>query len=591
MSIEINTGATKSVDWAQILAAIGEVQQTEGVDGNKSFTITTKGAEGTTTITVNIPDDLEIPENVDKGTLQGLVDKLSKSGINFSDEQIAQMKDVIASYYDEMVGAINNADSASGSKKKSNNAMFNLYALMALMIEVAQSQRDAQREIRTSQNLSIQKSFQDQADQQRSAANVGMWVGIGCGVFSAVASGTVMAIQGVTASQQSKIVNQSGAEAAKMHTTALQNTDSPVKTQAHLDSVTAKVGAEIADGVNGTFDSQLKIGQEGDLHQAFTTARNAVTEKQTAYDAAKGELQTANNTLNEKTAAKNDAQARVDALSDKIDAYWEKSQYVKAQGDNADPAKIAEFNQRIGDNFDLTQAHQQLDAAKADLARANTELATAQRDVQIKGDAVTRASAELETAKGNFAQARTDYAKAVRGVASQYEADYQTAVDRLSNPPEGMTKAECQAEVKTAKAKLEMAYAKEAKLLSEEGVMTVSEQKDLVIDARSRLDVTMDRAYKRMDVKALDQRMTKLVGIGNINQAVGGVLQTMAQQLSAIKSSEATRQQAETTKQEEMLDQTKDLFSKAQDLVNQAVQLYAAVIQAENQSMRDAIQA
>ena len=100
-----------------------------------------------------------------------------------------------------------------------------------------------------------------------------------------------------------------------------------------------------------------------------------------------------------------------------------------------------------------------------------------------------------------------------------------------------------------------------------------------------------DSAYRRMDVKALDTRMTKLMTIGNVNQAMGGVLQSMAQNLSAMRSADATREGAESTKYEEMLDQTKDLFAKAQSLIDQVISLYQSVIQMENQSMRDAIQA
>ena len=40
-----------------------------------------------------------------------------------------------------------------------------------------------------------------------------------------------------------------------------------------------------------------------------------------------------------------------------------------------------------------------------------------------------------------------------------------------------------------------------------------------------------------------------------------------------------------------MLDQTKDLFSQEQKVIEQVIQLCQAVIQAESQSMRDAIQA
>ena len=53
-----------------------------------------------------------------------------------------------------------------------------------------------------------------------------------------------------------------------------------------------------------------------------------------------------------------------------------------------------------------------------------------------------------------------------------------------------------------------------------------------------------------------------MMGVNNINQAVGGVLQSTAQNLSTIKASDATRQESETKREEEMLDQTRDLFSQ-----------------------------
>ena len=151
--------------------------------------------------------------------------------------------------------------------------------------------------------------------------------------------------------------------------------------------------------------------------------------------------------------------------------------------------------------------------------------------------------------------------------------------------------AQLKADVESTRTDMEMAFAKEAQLLSEDGVMTPSEQKDLVATARARVDVTMERVTQRVDFKAAERKMTTLMGVNNINQAIGGVLQSTAQNLSTIKASDATRQESETKREEEMLDQTKDLFSQEQKLIDQVIQLFSAVIQAENQSMRDAIQA
>ena len=586
MSMQVNGTTATPINWETLLSPLGDVKKADSVDGKTSFTITTKVGDETKTTTISIPDDLDLPETVNQGTLNDLVDKLAATGLGFTDEQIATMKDAIAKLYGDTATAIDQVNKAS-----KGSVLFDLYALMALMIEVAQSQRDAAREMRTSQNLAIQQSIQNQADQQRAAARVGMIVGIICGAVSALASGALMFGQSRVASNQSKLMAQSGTDSAQMHLSSLKNVDSTATAQTKLDQVSAKVGNEVAGRVNNEFGNRLVDDQAGNLHDNFTNAKANLDTKQQALDTAKGELQTANNTLAEKTAAKNDAQARVDTLSEKIDVYWEKSQYVKAQGEQADPAKIAEFNQRLGDNFNINQAHQELEAAQADLAHANTELATAQRDVQIKGDAVTRATAELETAKTDFAKAKDDYVKTVKDIAADYQDKYQSAVDKLANPPPGADKAQLKANVKTAKAEMEMAFAKEAKLLSEDGAMTVAEQKDMIAGARLRLDTTNDRLMQRSDFKSAERRMSMLMGINNINQALGGVAQSAVSNWSATISSEATRQGAETQREEEMLDQTKDLFQQEQKLIDQVVQLFTAVIQAESQSMRDAIQA
>ena len=465
-----------------------------------------------------------------------------------------------------MAGAANGI--APGSTAKTNNAMFNLYALLALMIDVAQSQRDAQREIRTAENLNVQKAIQDQADSQRDAANLGMWLGIGCGVASAAASIGVMIAQGATASQQAKIVSQSGADSAKMHVSMLQNTDTPENAAAQLNSTTQKLGNNVADRVKQDFNTKLSgDGNNGDLRTALQRADTRVNDAQTNLDAKTAELQTARANLDQKTQALNSAQA----------ASGEKQAYIRSEmsaGREADPARLAEF-----------------DARTASIDQARADVTTAQNDVQIKQGAVNLANEELANAKTAQTQARSDYQKTVSEVASSYQDKYQNAVDRLTNPPEGADKAQLQADVDNAKAEMEMAFAVEADLLSKNGVMTPTEQTNLVSAARAKADFATDSAYRRMDVKALDTRMTKLMTIGNVNQAMGGVLQSMAQNLSAMRSADATREGAESTKYEEMLDQTKDLFAKAQSLIDQVISLYQSVIQMENQSMRDAIQA
>lgn len=592
MSIGVNANAgVKNVDWEKVLSKLGDVQKTTGEDGKESFTITMKTDDGVRTATISIPDDLELPETVTAESLSSLVSKLGSCGLNLTEEQISQMKDEITRLYTEAARSLNEV-SASATKKRSL-AMYDIYALMALMVEVAQTQRNATREMRTSENLAVQKSIQDQADQQHLAAQIGMWVGIGTGLLSAGVSGIVMASQGVAASQQNKLVTESGADAAKLQASMLQNTDSKATAQAQLQNTMNKVGDRVATDVCGKFDNALRNSPSGDLRGNLGEALANKTNADARLDTAKAELAAAQSTLTTKTQTMDALQARYNelggdqALNNARTASVNKQNYIVGEinaGRQPDQQTLANYDAQIEQGAEIKSVKAQLDAA-------TQEVNVAKNDVQTKQGNVRIAQEEVKTADTALANARADYQKTVHGVAEGYRQEYQTAIDRLSNPPEGTTKAELEANVQSARANLEMAYAAEADMLATDGVMTAAQRQDLLASARANVDATMDSAYRRMDVKALDRKLSTLQGIGNINQAIGGVLQSMTQNLNTVYASDATRQGAETAKQEEMLDQTKDLFSQEQKVIDQVIQLCQAVIQAESQSMRDAIQA
>ena len=588
MSMQVNGNAAAPINWETLLSPLGDVKKADSVDGKTSFTITTKVGDETKTTTISIPDDLDLPETVNQGTLNALVDKLAATGLGFTDEQIATMKDAIAKLYGDTATAIDQVNKAS-----KGSVLFDLYALMALMIEVAQSQRDAAREMRTSQNLAIQQSIQNQADQQRAAARVGMIVGIICGAVSALASGALMFGQSRVASNQSELMAQSGTDSAQMHLSSLKNVDNTATAQAKLDQVSAKVGNEVAGRVNNEFNNRLVDDQAGNLHDNFTNAVKGLNDAKTELTTKTVNADAAKATLGVLEGEKNSAQQNYDA---KTAVVAEKQQALETA--KANEQKHNSFFGRNEGTKAVQEAQTALDAAKTEQATAKTTLdqkTQAVRDQEVRvqtlqGDVRTQQEA-VKTAEGTLTKAKADYTKTVQDIAADYQDKYQSAVDKLANPPPGADKAQLKANVKTAKAEMEMAFAKEARLLSDNDVMTTAEQKDMIAGARLRLDTTNDRLMQRSDFKAAERRMSMLMGINNINQALGGVAQSAVSNWSATISSEATRQGAETQREEEMLDQTKDLFQQEQKLIDQVVQLFTAVIQAESQSMRDAIQA
>ena len=575
MSIEINTAA-KGVNWESLLSSIGDVQKADSVDGKQSFTITTNVNGEARTLTVSVPNDLEIPETVDQGTLEGLVDKLKATGLGFTDEQVAQMKSAIAKLYADTQSAL-----SSVASKSTGQVLFDLYALMALMIDVAQSQRDAAREMRTAENLAIQKAIQNQADDQRSAANIGLIIGVTCGLISAGASIGLMVGQGVTANTQNKIMAQSGADAAKMHSQTLQNIDSTQNSHTQLAQTQTKVGGEISNEVTAEFTQQLEGGAAGNLKTKLDEAIGANNAAKQEVANRTLELDTAKEVADSKVAARDIAQ---NAHNEKLQAVEAKTAEVQTKTEAVNQKQAAYDDLKNGGNA----TEEQLNNAKAELDTAKAELETAK--------------AGLETAKAEEATAKAQYDAAQKAVedqdvkVAQAQRDLGLANDKLTATETALTKAKSDyvktvQDVAAAKSKMEMAFAKEAQLLSEDGVMTPSEKKDLIASARARVDLTTDRATRRTEFRAAERKMGLLVGINNINQSINQVTQSLSSNLAQTRSAEATRQGADAKKEEEMLDQTKDLFQQEQRLIEQVIQLCSSVTQTENQSMRDAIQA
>ena len=121
--------------------------------------------------------------------------------------------------------------------------------------------------------------------------------------------------------------------------------------------------------------------------------------------------------------------------------------------------------------------------------------------------------------------------------------------------------------------------------------MTPAEYKTAITEAKS--DAMLAAKQLNADANYQDalHKIEKFGAINNINVALGNMMQNVIQNVVAGVNAEATRRGAEQQKQQEMLDQTKDLFANAQQLMQSVIDLMQAVIAAESQSMRDAIQA
>lgn len=89
----------------------------------------------------------------------------------------------------------------------------------------------------------------------------------------------------------------------------------------------------------------------------------------------------------------------------------------------------------------------------------------------------------------------------------------------------------------------------------------------------------------------LQESNARLKGFSEISQALGNLGQTLVRGFVDLQQADAMRMGAEQKEAENGLEETKELMTSFQDLIDQMRQLMQAVLQAENESMSNAIQA
>ncbi|MBQ7189518.1 MAG: hypothetical protein IJR99_08910 [Kiritimatiellae bacterium] len=584
MSMQVTNNA--AVNWGQLLSEVNRASGGESAQAvtndNRAVTFTMEVNGAATTVTFNVPDDLELPSTVDLPAIDTLVSKLSGDSFNLSQDQIAAFKTTVTATYNKMAGTLGQVQSAS-----TKSVMFDLYQLMALLVEVAQSQRDAAREMRSTENQMLQSAIQSQADAQRDAAMVGLIVGVTCGAVSALVSAGTMVGQMAATHSQNAAINNSGVKAAQNNVAMVKNADTLQHANAQLTSVTNEVGGDVSQSVRTRIDQQVQVQKD-----AFTGARTEVGNKQTALTDAQTARTDAIATAADAQTAVDQAQtaftqAKSQVLSEGIQLPPDEVQPVAiGEGENAAAqardayvnncgAAGKEPNQAILDKYgQAIDAETALDHAKTSKTEADTAVADAEKGV-------TDAETDLSKAQGKLEDARVNYRAALKTAAEGYETTYESALSREAP----------KAEVDGAQKDMKMARAYVNRELAQDGVTTSVEHRRDVAAAKFNADEVAKDLNLNADYQKATRRMEVLSGVNSINVAIGNMLQSMSQSISSMMGAEATRMGAEQEAEKEALDQTKDLFSQAQNVVDAAIQLLNAIGAAESQSMRDAIQA
>ena len=610
MSININTNAN-AVNWESLLNAIGGATKTEGTQGvadtrSVTFTTTVDGVE--TPVTVKIPDDLELPATVDSAAIDSLCEKLVKdTGLNFTEEQIKQIHDTLSSTLEKLSGAVNTDPTVK-------TVMFDLYKLMALLVEVAQKQRDAMREMRLAENLSVQKAILDQASAQREAAVTGMIAGAICCAMQVAATGVAMYQQAKAFNSQLGTEKTSGLDVAKQNMDMMKAANTQDTAQSQLSKVKAEVGTQMSlDGhtrISTKVEGGFNNGQVSEAQARFTEARDAFQNKAEVSQAMQVLGSDANidtvtsaelngfdapEVANVKTAV-----AKLDAFkaeAAKLDRYpglsaEDKAFFADASTkpfeslSMADRAKLMQLKMTNGtlsvDKFNF--GDKPLYQLKADVKTA-FDAANVNLKAQIAPGG--QASGELEAAKANLrAQTKLEIQK--------YEDSYSNALQEYNDATKNGTKAEIAAasqKLDTAAAELKYARALGNAKLMQPDVTDAQTHLADVNEATAAYQAAQTTRANSVDYIKASNTITKAQAVNNLIAAIGSAGQSFIQNLTQMQQADATEQGALSKKSEEELDQTKDLFNQALTLVDSIVKLMQAVRAAEAQSMRDAIQA
>ena len=608
MSLQVN-GNAGAVNWDALLSKLGEVTKTEGADGvagstNVTITRTVDGVE--TPVTIRIPDDLDIPETVDQAAIDSLCQKLAAdTSLNLTEEQIKLFHDTLSETLTKTLAAMPK-DSAQSNIRR---AMFDLYKMMALLVEVAQKQRDATREMRLTENLAIQKSILDQAAAQRSAAVTGMIAGAICCALQSAATF-------ISLYQQAKAFNaQLGTEKTAGLDVASKNVDmmKAANNQGNADKQLAKVQQQIGGKpslTNGhSVRSEVETGFDNsaefrNAQAKFTETQNALQKSNTMQVTADALGRNAETVTSADVAGLDAPEfADVKTAVAKLDAYKaelakldniqglsaeDKAFFIKQMTDPNASESIDATNRML----DLRQQFPQLNDVNLTTDPSHATLVenvrTACDGAYAKfAEKTGRLKVDLETAKQNLrAQIKLEVQK--------FESSYDSALKDYNEAIKTGSKADIKAaEAKLEKAQNQLTYARaygNAKLM-QPGLTDSKAHLADVEEARGRYLSTQQTRANSVDYINASNTITKAQAYNSLIAAIGGFGQNFVQNWSQLLNAEATKMGAQQKKSEEELDQTKDLFNQAEELVNNVVQLMNAVRQAEMQSMRDAIQA
>lgn len=527
------------------LARAGDAKAVQGADGN--LTVTFTGANGLSqTVTIAPP-------------------ALDEATGTLTEEGLADLRAKLDGAFDALKAALGRATTLSASDTApatdAQKMLFDIYALMQLMLEIAQKERESAR---TQRQADLSREVADircQAEQQRTAARNGLIMSC---VFSAASicaqAGTFFASSAAQASA-AKMTKASGVDQAQQNLSLLS-----AKNGAETGANLAKAGKSMTPG-----QLQAAKANFAKSETAKATLDNAVEQREAHIEAsARGKAITAE--LDGKIAPK---QAEVDRLTVEVETLesdiaqaGEARAAVGGKGESALDAELAEKKTA------LTKAQGELDGLRA------------QREDAL--EAAGASDAKLQALNEKVKTANDAYADALNLDQSQLEA--KLGAKRLELTQLERNPAANKAEIKAAKAEIAdleqqrtwgRAYVTDQKM---KGGYTDSLAADIEAAEQSFGKATKmlehDAAYKAAEARAHGWQTA-----GDLLRQTGQLLDSVTQSVTGMQQAAATEYEAAAKTAEDARAESDDLATSAQQLVQSVLDLLQAILAAENQSI------
>lgn len=573
----MDTISMNGVGYDDINKYISSFNETHGVDG-MTATLGVNEQAGVRLLTITNDKGISLSFEI---TMDPEIDPAEIPG-----EEIAEALEEFAAKMEDLAKSLATGKPQVPAKV---STLCDIFAIIQLLLEVAQKQRDTAAKIRQQGHEAAQASLQAQADTIRQQAGQAAMFGLIGASIQAVTTGISFIMAGVAAKNQFNAVSNSNVSQASAD---LKSGQSDLKLAESLkgSNITGLSDEQMTEmGLEGTGDEQenLRLFKEQFMPET-TKAEETVKADKTAMDNAKNDYQTLKDRYETKVGEVAGYEKEVadrDMAKSDLDDFLKTHEGFALDQDppeGADPDDVAKFNE-------LSQTYKNADQKVTDHAEALTK---ARADVsQLKGDVEnaynkyneayskwTDSALEMQHAQEKDKAVIDGKIKEATALAKKSPNDAKVKLSEEEEAPK-FTKAQLEA-AKQMLGQVEAVQDADAKQSLIDGLkMHVSELQGKLTESTRLMNDSKEMAY----AKTMESFINVL---GQLSNTVSGFMNVFKEQEQAEGEAKQKEFEVEIDKARAMTEEADDLRANAQTLISNLLQMLNAIVQTELETNR-----